>query len=102
MIPRPPGSTLFPYTTVFRSGRDGGDVAHLVGQVARHPVDAVGELLPRAAHALDPGLAAEPAFGADLARKGTRLNAEHQLLSYPAFFFAHKLDYLPAPLHPSL
>src|SRR5207253_6915941 len=23
IIPRPPGSTLFPYTTLFRSGRDG-------------------------------------------------------------------------------
>src|SRR5574343_1304646 len=29
MIRRPPRSTLFPYTTLFRSGRDGGLVEHL-------------------------------------------------------------------------
>ena len=44
-----------------------GDVAHLGGQVAGHRVDAIGEVLPGAGHALDLGLAAELAFGADLA-----------------------------------
>src|SRR6202023_874162 len=44
-----------------------GDVAHLVGEVAGHEVDAVGEVLPRPRHARDLGLAAEAALGADLA-----------------------------------
>ena len=44
-----------------------GDVAHLAGQVAGHEVDAVGQVLPGAGHALDVGLAAELAFGADFA-----------------------------------
>src|SRR6185436_11580287 len=48
-------------------GRDFGDVAHLTGQVARHEVDVVGEVLPRAGDADDVGLAAELAFGADFA-----------------------------------
>ena len=45
-----------------------GDVADLVGQVAGHEVDAVGEILPDAADALHFGLTAELAFGADFAR----------------------------------
>src|SRR5207244_2277637 len=44
-----------------------GDVADLAGEVAGHRVDLVGEVLPRAAHAFHLGLAAELAFGADLA-----------------------------------
>ena len=44
-----------------------GDVAHLGGQVAGHRVDAVGQVLPGAGDALHVGLAAELAFGADLA-----------------------------------
>ena len=48
-------------------GRDLGDVAHLVGEVAGHRVDVVGQVLPDAGHAADLGLAAEPALGADLA-----------------------------------
>src|SRR2546427_9371124 len=55
MIRRPPRSTLFPYTTLFRSRREVGgapvgapqqthDLAHDVGGVVRH----VGHLRPRA------------------------------------------------------
>src|SRR5207247_7355387 len=45
-----------------------GDVAHLVGEVARHGVDAVGQVFPGARHAGHVGLTAETALGADLAR----------------------------------
>ena len=47
-------------------GGDLGDVAHLVGEVAGQLVHRVGEVLPRAGDALDLGLAAELALGADL------------------------------------
>src|SRR5258707_11958062 len=53
MIRRPPRSTLFPYTTLFRSGHRRGhlrDVAHLAGEVRRHRVDVVGEVLPGPGH----------------------------------------------------
>src|SRR5206468_225576 len=40
----------------------------LVGQVARHRVDVVGQVFPRAGDASHFGLTAELAFGADLAR----------------------------------
>ena len=48
-------------------GDDVGDAAHLVGEVGRHQVDVVGEVLPGAADARHLRLAAELAFGADLA-----------------------------------
>ena len=44
-----------------------GDVADLAGQVAGHQVHVVGQVLPGAGDAFDLRLAAELAFGADLA-----------------------------------
>src|SRR2546428_9835900 len=51
MIRRPPRSTLFPYTTLFRSRR----------QVAGQRVNVVGEIFPGPSHALDIRLPAEQA-----------------------------------------
>src|SRR2546429_7215874 len=74
MIRRPPRSTLFPYTTLFRSQVEGvaqDDLrAHLL-QAARH-------------HALD---------GAD--RKSTRLNSSHGYISYAVFCLKKKTNILP-------
>src|SRR5262245_28234475 len=53
-----------------------GDVADLRGEVARHRVDAVGEVLPGAGDAGHVGLAAETAFGADLAGDARHLAGE--------------------------
>ena len=59
---------------------DGGghlrDVADLRGQVARHRVHAVGQVLPGAGDAGHAGLAAEPAFSADLARDARHFAGE--------------------------
>ena len=52
------------------------DVAHLVGQVARHEVHRVGQVAPGPGHALHLGLAAELALGADLARHARDLVGE--------------------------
>ena len=46
---------------------DLGDVAHLRSEAGRHRVDVLGQVLPDARDALDLGLAAELALGADLA-----------------------------------
>ena len=54
-----------------------GDVAHLRGQVRRHRVDALGQVLPDAGHLRHLRLAAELAFGADLARDARHLRGEH-------------------------
>src|SRR3712207_9219029 len=53
MIRRPPRSTLFPYTTLFRSGsagdRDGGPVPQRAGPPPRRaPLEPPGALQPRA------------------------------------------------------
>ena len=57
-----------------------GDTAHLIGQVRRHDVDVVGQVLPGAGHALHLRLAAQLAVGAhlfghtgDLRREGIEL-----------------------------
>src|SRR3712207_7739363 len=94
MIRRPPRSTLFPYTTLFRSfhledlpsdidrdlareiavrdrGRNLGDVAHLTGEVAGHHVHVVREVFPRD-------------------RKSTRLNSSHANISYAVFCLKKK------------
>src|SRR5256885_16380562 len=66
MIRRPPRSTLFPYTTLFRSRRqqqrqEGALVAEHMGQIGR---------------------------GAD--RKSTRLNSSHLVISYAVFCLKKK------------
>src|SRR2546427_4273522 len=73
MIRRPPRSTLFPYTTLFRSLLGPRDVR------ARLP------------HALDrPGAAgADPAQGQP-DRKSTRLNSSHSQISYAVFCLKKK------------
>src|SRR2546430_9456971 len=96
MIRRPPRSTLFPYTTLFRSlGHAAHDAAlallHLrqIERRARH-LDAVhGELLVHPMVELG-GLqqrlgrdAARVQTGAD--RKSTRLNSSHSQISYAVF-----------------
>src|SRR2546430_8839505 len=76
MIRRPPRSTLFPYTTLFRSQRDRlGPVSTASGPVAkslRH--------LPRSS------LSARS--GRD--RKSTRLNSSHSQISYAVFCLKKK------------
>src|SRR2546430_17458985 len=100
MIRRPPRSTLFPYTTLFRSGPIGGveglEPSGQVGVLARA---AVLEQLPASGGHPHTGHAAillarlavdEPALletghdpghaGGD--RKSTRLNSSHSQISY--------------------
>ena len=57
-------------------GRDFGDVADLAGQVGRHRVDVVGQILPGAGDAAHQRLAAELAFGADFARDARHFAGE--------------------------
>src|SRR5690606_30987941 len=57
-------------------GGDLGDVAHLAGQVGRHRVDVVGQVLPGAGDVGYLRLAAELALGADLARHACHFGCE--------------------------
>src|SRR3712207_7839613 len=91
MIRRPPRSTLFPYTTLFRSVDVGrGDARH--GEGARR---GLGEAEPRHVAALrdrarrvrvplrHPG-------DQDADRKSTRLNSSHANISYAVFCLKKK------------
>src|SRR2546430_6679996 len=87
MIRRPPRSTLFPYTTLFRSVGDvgvglqrkarhllrvGNGHRGLLGAVLPHGAGGVGDVAP----ALD--------------RKSTRLNSSHSQISYAVFCLKKK------------
>src|SRR3712207_8584783 len=98
MIRRPPRSTLFPYTTLFRShaavGRGGPD-AHRVGDGGeqhggglRVAVGAGGELVD--AEHVAVGGERRPEHRAQRDRKSTRLNSSHANISYAVFFFEKK------------
>src|SRR3712207_8785652 len=95
MIRRPPRSTLFPYTTLFRSDR-GEDVLHvLVGLAgaAGHDARAVERAFLAAGHA--DAEEAQPALGHRLVaalgdRKSTRLNSSHANISYAVFCLKKK------------
>src|SRR5258708_18210291 len=85
MIRRPPRSTLFPYTTLFRSHRlDLSDVGPRARGPAQHQVqvDVARSGQSRAARIEAPG------SGRD--RKSTRLNSSHQIISYAVFCLKKK------------
>src|SRR3712207_7122554 len=91
MIRRPPRSTLFPYTTLFRSGLDGGDHegprAVGAGQVdGQTEVDVLG--LHEGRLAVDLGV------GGVQDRKSTRLNSSHANISYAVFCLKKKKQQL--------
>src|SRR3712207_7798598 len=96
MIRRPPRSTLFPYTTLFRSARiDALNVElprelglHLRGEHPYGPprVRPEPELLTREQKVVD-----RQAAGAALEdRKSTRLNSSHANISYAVFCLKKK------------
>src|SRR3712207_8558652 len=87
MIRRPPRSTLFPYTTLFRSGR------RRIGENPL-PVDALPELVDLELVLL---LVSElslllPQVAVDLDRKSTRLNSSHANISYAVFCLKKNQD----------
>src|SRR3712207_8080066 len=90
MIRRPPRSTLFPYTTLFRSQpgvrRPGGGGAVLPG--AGHPAaqPVVGAHAGRGARVHRPGLVDRLLPD----RKSTRLNSSHANISYAVFCLKKK------------
>src|SRR3712207_8117598 len=82
MIRRPPRSTLFPYTTLFRSGDvEGVSLASVVLRVTVEAEDVA--LLDLVEQSLDaPGVRGD--------RKSTRLNSSHANISYAVFCLKKK------------
>src|SRR3712207_8878841 len=97
MIRRPPRSTLFPYTTLFRSGfafqdsdaaietefRDNLGFALDLARSARDPDDPVSHIGNRAP-------AFVPTASPRRDRKSTRLNSSHANISYAVFCLKKK------------
>src|SRR2546422_6949666 len=87
MIRRPPRSTLFPYTTLFRS-RDEAD-HHPPRHVERaHVLLALQEVSDRDFEAVPGEDCADRDANAD--RKSTRLNSSHGYISYAVFCLKKK------------
>src|SRR2546430_10776145 len=96
MIRRPPRSTLFPYTTLFRSRGIDGHPAHRVGVAAAdRQIEEGGE------HDGAEDVEDQPVVEADrhedlrprrpgIDRKSTRLNSSHSQISYAVFCLTKK------------
>src|SRR3712207_8946584 len=87
MIRRPPRSTLFPYTTLFRSRRrhrlpEEGQVDNFTGSILE-----ARNLISRQQN-LSPQISAYRRSGTD--RKSTRLNSSHANISYAVFCLKKK------------
>src|SRR5256885_3835338 len=92
MIRRPPRSTLFPYTTLFRST---GAESLRFGEIEK-PEPEPGEVLVKVyATALTPTElhwfpTSHDSSGAPRDRKSTRLNSNHLVISYAVFCLKKK------------
>src|SRR3712207_9414058 len=80
MIRRPPRSTLFPYTTLFRSGLCEGPVAFV------RRVWADGREIDRS----EVVMRVHPGTETQQDRKSTRLNSSHANISYAVFCLKKK------------
>src|SRR2546430_13109231 len=78
MIRRPPRSTLFPYTTLFRSSTTTRTGSRDASSRAHSPEP------PAAAHAVT------ASRNAPIDRKSTRLNSSHSQISYAVFCLKKK------------
>src|SRR5256886_9426001 len=104
MIRRPPRSTLFPYTTLFRSHSVepwSASVHGLVHSLVTFGFDRVGAVLHALLHKRH-----HVRFAADfqvrrlrIDRKSTRLNSSHSQISYAVFCLKKKNNYKIDALH---
>src|SRR3712207_7780971 len=79
MIRRPPRSTLFPYTTLFRSSTE-----PMTSPPTRDGTQVLASgSLPQSGHSSADGARLSRAYGLD--RKSTRLNSSHANISYAVF-----------------
>src|SRR5438132_7209289 len=91
MMLLPPRSTLFPYTTLFRSNRVGGllRLSPVAGHHHRPPDHDLAHFLrphlARAGFQID-----DPESGTREDRKSTRLNSSHTVISYAVFCLKKK------------
>src|SRR5690242_21547655 len=87
MIRRPPRSTLFPYTTLFRSPGRGDELIHGHGRLLEGDAEVPVQELPDPVEVLLPDRVGQ-AIPQD--RKSTRLNSSHMSISYAVFCLKKK------------
>src|SRR2546430_8566645 len=94
MIRRPPRSTLFPYTTLFRSG---GVLELPISQEISYIKCRVGQARAVEIHHCEPVRSNPEVFGFEVPcvnvktdRKSTRLNSSHSQISYAVFCLKKK------------
>src|SRR5436309_11252519 len=89
MRPPPPTSTLFPYTTLFRSPHNSGLSPFMPGRIVTVRVEAkrAGADMKRAMVVELTGNPADPLWRD---RKSTRLNSSHVKISYAVFCLKKK------------
>src|SRR5256885_8864557 len=88
MIRRPPRSTLFPYTTLFRSARDAAEIRARAGRAPRHAHQLRGCHCPGGTGRHAPSRFTIEERAED--RKSTRLNSSHLVISYAVFCLKKK------------
>src|SRR2546430_6760494 len=96
MIRRPPRSTLFPYTTLFRS------MAAAVAHGLRNPLASLRAAAQLARHRVESPVAREQLNAIveqvdRLDRKSTRLNSSHSQISYAVFCLKKKKNSYVTP-----
>src|SRR5688572_32716897 len=94
MIRRPPRSTLFPYTTLFRSARKPSDTRIDWAALARHVTRSclrygVGAAIDGSSFR-GSGVVEHASEGHGEDRKSTRLNSSHSQISYAVFCLKKK------------
>src|SRR2546430_7175339 len=88
MIRRPPRSTLFPYTTLFRSEHTAGDGRRVRRQHLEGERRSAGD-----GATVHLGLAGDR----EADRKSTRLNSSHSQISYAVFCLKKKIHHNSRP-----
>src|SRR5207249_8706345 len=94
LIRRPPRSTLFPYTTLFRSGGDqlivGDGPESRIVHVRRHGSGAVRRAHRAGDETRTRRVLLRRRFNGPADRKSTRLNSSHVSISYAVFCLKKK------------
>src|SRR5438552_6899453 len=90
MVRPPPGSTLFPYTTLFRSWLLSKGVVVITRARPLAPTKGASLADPEYKNRAPRPTGARGAQSLD--RKSTRLNSSHQIISYAVFCLKKKRD----------
>src|SRR2546422_8315932 len=96
MIRRPPRSTLFPYTTLFRSRSAARRLLSAVDLITLRDPESLSALAALGVDRPPAVLAGDPALLLAPDRKSTRLNSSHGYISYAVFCLKkNKISHLP-------